>query len=191
MYNSSGKKQNIFKDKKEDGFDIFDAYNSTACYKRVVKDVGEEDKGKINSDTNVGIKTLIETIAENLKQDTPLEESVIDNAKNRMDVYYDEVTAKLVAEEKDNCTDSQEEYITDSQADGRISKERKLFLHIGDDDNHTDKAGKGTWDPKIDSGITIRFDDDGHNSWDVYISTHVLVKKFEYFLSLELQNARS
>ena len=168
--------------------------------KEVTKLAGDVTDKK---DAQNKLKKQIQEIANQLKSASFLSTDIIDSAAVELNKYYDDMFENHIklTEDKGNSfwrriIDGKDhsEAVTGTADFGRGNGQKivKYYEFIEEDDGESKrgKVEKKEWNYETDTGISIVYDDDGIDSWDIYINNQVLVKKFEIFLSEEIKNAK-
>lgn len=162
--------------------------------------VGDDTKGGTQLDDRAldAMEDEIDSIGYNLKENTFINPEIIDNTKKAIMDYYEDIFSAHVRY-KDTTADKRIE-VSVSGGRGQGTKKMIAYEQIGESTGknaeHCGAKKKRVreetkdHDPKVDSGLAIVHDNDWDSSWYVFINNHVLIKKYEYFLSLEIQKAK-
>lgn len=143
----------------------------------------------------------IDIIGTNLKNNTYINPEIIEKTNEAIMEYYRNIFSEHVSYTR-HSSETVEKTMQTTKGGG--TRKFVAYEHIEEDDGRGTKYGdkwgavqKATQDhdPKKDTGLAIVWDDDANfgdsaESWYVFINNHVLIKKYEYFLSLEIQKAK-
>ena len=164
-----------------------------------------EDSGFIKDYSIHRINGLIDEMATQVGELTFIDENIINAASDKLKNYYNDLITNTVNVRDDYSRGNWRRIFwdnhdgsktfTSSEYSGRRNgySEVKTYEFIDEDQGNKKltRVNKTNWNYKTDSGFTIVFDDDAHNSWSTYIDKEVLVKKFEMYLAEEIQNTRN
>lgn len=178
--------------------DSYTNKENISCY---MADYEKNASGKSGAKLDAGalscMQSEIDSIGNNLKNNTFINPEIIDKTNTAIMDYYRKIFSEHVRYTKDHSGTVKKSMQTTK---GAGTKEFIAYEHIFENDGHGttygDKWGRVqnatcNHDPKVDTGLAIVYDNDGfRGSWFVFINNHVLIKKYEYFLSLEIEKAK-